>query len=195
MSEKKQKPYITIALIVVNCLVFLILSFLGNTNSSAFMAEHGAIYPPLILEEGEYWRLFTAMFLHFGARHLLNNMVLLGAAGSILEEAMGRGRFLLLYLLCGLGSSALSLFHMVKSGDYAVSAGASGAIFGIIGGLLIVVLLHRGRYQKLTKKGMLVMIALALYYGISTSGVDNWGHVGGLVSGLVLTLLLYRKRS
>ena len=77
---------ITIGLIIINCIIFLIMEILGNTLSAEFMLEHGGIFPPNIVEEGEYWRLLTAMFLHFGLDHLLNNMVMLGAAGRIVEK-------------------------------------------------------------------------------------------------------------
>jgi rhomboid protease GluP len=80
---------------------------------------------------------------------------------------------------------------MYYSGDYAVSAGASGAVFAVIGGLLWIVIRHRGHYETLTTRGLLFMIALCLYYGISTAGIDNWSHLGGLASGFVLCVILY----
>ena len=76
---------VTIGLIIINCIIFLVMEILGDTQSAAFMLEHGGVYPVNILEDQEYWRFFTAMFLHFGFDHLLNNMVMLGAAGRILE--------------------------------------------------------------------------------------------------------------
>ena len=83
---------------------------------------------------------------------------------------------------------------MCHSNEYAVSAGASGAIFAVIGGLLWVVIRHKGKYESLTTRGMFFMIALCLYYGISTAGVDNWSHLGGLVIGFILSIILYRPR-
>jgi rhomboid protease GluP len=80
---------------------------------------------------------------------------------------------------------------MYLSGDYAVSAGASGAVFGIFGGLLWVVIRNKGKYADLNTKGILFMIVLCLYYGISTAGVDNWGHIGGLLTGFVASIILY----
>ena len=126
----------TVILIAVNVLTFFIIEILGDSESAQFMVQSGAIYPPYILEDGEYWRLLTATFLHFGGSHLLNNMVMLGAAGQILERALGKWKFLLLYLVAGIGGSALSYWEMVHTGEYAVAAGASGAVFGIIGALV-----------------------------------------------------------
>lgn len=183
---------VTIVLIVINVIVFLVLELLGQTESAVFMMEHGAMYPPYIQENGEYWRLFTAMFMHFGLVHLLHNMVMLGAAGQILERAVGKIKFIIIYLIAGIGGSILSYVQMLRNGEYAVSAGASGAVFGIVGALSWVVIVHKGRYETLTGKGMLAMIALCLYYGISTGNVDNWGHIGGLVMGFIMGILCMR---
>ena len=184
---------ITILLIIVNVIVFVMMEILGDTNSAFFMLEHGGIYPPKILENGEYWRFLSAMFLHFGFQHLLNNMVMLGAAGRILEKELGKVKFFLLYIIAGIGGGLLSYAQMVQSGDYAVAAGASGAIFGIVGALCWIVILHKGRFKSLTGRGLLIMIALCLYYGITSGDVDNWGHIGGLLMGFVMSMILYRR--
>lgn len=191
---QKKKPIITISLIMINIAVFLCLELTGSTEDTMFMLEHGAVYPEYLTDRGEYWRLFTAMFLHFGFPHLINNMLILGAAGGILEDALGHVKYLFLYVLAGLGGSMLSYMEMLHSGDYAVSAGASGAIFGIVGALLWIVIVHKGRYESLTGMGLLFIIALTLYYGVSIGGVDNWGHIGGLLMGFVMGIILYRKK-
>ena len=99
------------------------------------------------------------------------------------------------YVISGFGGSILSYLQMCYSGDYAVSAGASGAIFGIIGGLLWIVIRHKGRYETLTGKGLLFMIVISLYYGVRSGDVDNWGHLGGLLMGFLMGIILYRKRA
>lgn len=190
---KKRKPIIVFLLIAINVLVFIVQEFMGDTTSSEFMYYHGAIYPDLIHYDNEYWRLITATFMHFGFEHLLNNMLLLGCAGVILEDALGHIKFLILYLFAGIGGSTLSYLQMLKSGNFAVSAGASGAIFGIVGGLLWVAIRNKGRYGNISPSGMIVMIVLMLAYGVTTSGIDNWGHIGGLITGIILCVLLYRK--
>lgn len=186
---------VTVFLIAINVIIFLVLEFLGQTESAAFMMQIGAVYPPYIIEGGEYWRFITATFMHFGFEHLLNNMVMLGAAGQILERALGRGKFLILYLIAGIGGCALSFGQMLHSGDYAVAAGASGSIFGIVGALAWILILHKGRYETLTGRGMVMMILLSLYYGVSTGDVDNWGHIGGLIMGFLLCIIFYRRNT
>ena len=192
--KKRPEAVCTVALIVINVAVFLILSAMGDTEDAVFMMNHGGMYEPLIVQEYEYYRLFTSMFLHFGMSHLLNNMVLLGALGWNLELETGKIKFLIIYLVSGLGGNLLSLYYdqSLPLGERAVSAGASGAIFGLMGALLYVVIANRGRLGRLSGRGMLFMIALSLYYGLTSTGVDNWAHIGGLVCGFILSVILYR---
>ena len=192
--KKRPEAVCTVALIVINVAVFLILSAMGDTEDAVFMMNHGGMYEPLIVQEHEYYRLFTSMFLHFGMSHLLNNMVLLGALGWNLELETGKIKFLIIYLVSGLGGNLLSLYYdqSLPLGERAVSAGASGAIFGLMGALLYVVIANRGRLGRLSGRGMLFMIALSLYYGLTSTGVDIWAHIGGLVCGFILSVILYR---
>lgn len=174
MPQKKKLPFVTVGFVAVNVLVYVILEILGNTENSEFMVRMGAVWPPYV-KQGEYWRLFTATFMHFGFEHILNNMLVLICAGPILEKAMGHIKYLCLYLIAGVGGSTLSYVQMIARGKYEVSAGASGAIFGIIGALLWIVMIHKGRYESLTGKGLLFMIVISLYYGI-TSVDGTTGH-------------------
>lgn len=186
---------ITISLIIINVIIYLMLEIMGSTDNISFMMQYGAVYPPLIAEKGEYWRFFTATLMHFGFDHLLNNMVILGAAGQVLEKALGKIKYILLYFIAGIGGCVLSYLQMVHSGDYAVAAGASGSIFGIIGALAWILILHKGRYESLTGRGMIIMIVISLYYGVTTGDVDNWGHIGGFVMGFVLGIIFYRRNT
>ena len=192
----KQKPeaLCTTVIIVINVAVFLILSLFGDTEDAVFMLQHGAMYEPMVTQQHEFYRIFTSMFLHFGITHLLNNMVLLGALGWNLELEIGKIRFLIIYLVSGIGGNLLSLYFGISAETYAVSAGASGAIFGLMGALLYVVIANRGRLGRLSGKGMLFMVILSLYFGLTSSGVDNWAHIGGLVTGFVMAVILYRRK-
>ena len=193
MNKKWAQTPGTILLVIINVVVFFALSFRGMTEDAIFMMEHGAMYTPLVQASGEYYRLFTSMFLHFGFEHLMNNMLILLVMGMILEPQIGTVKYLILYLLSGLGGNAISAGWEWMTNDYAVSAGASGAIFGIIGGLLYIAIRNRGRIGNLTERGLIFMIVLSLYYGFTSSGVDNMAHIGGLLSGFIFGILLYRK--
>ncbi|MGN1377497.1 MAG: rhomboid family intramembrane serine protease [Dorea sp.] len=195
MKKNKIKAPCTVALIAVNVIVFLLLSFRGMTEDGMFLLEHGAMYVPYMIEKGEYYRIFTSMFLHFGFDHLLNNMVILAAIGWNLEYEIGQLKFVILYLFSGLGGNLLSAYWDIRVGEYAVSAGASGAIFGVIGALLYVAIRNRGRIGDISGKGLVFMIILSLYYGYSSGGVDNMAHIGGLIAGFLLSVLLYRKKN
>lgn len=195
-KQNLTNPYITpvnTVLAALNVIIFFILDIMGDTTDAVFMLGHGAMYPYAVLIDGQWYRLLTSAFLHFGFPHLVNNMVMLICLGSYLERALGKIKYIIFYLAAAVGSSLASLGIMLYTGNIAVSAGASGAIFGIIGALLYMLIRNRGRFADLTMMRFLLMIALSLYYGFSSTGVDNAAHVGGLVIGFVLGVILYRK--
>ena len=172
-SQYGKKAYVNGLLIALNVLFFLYLEITGSSEDAYFMYTKGAMYAPAVLEDGEYYRLLTAMFMHFGIRHIMNNM-------------------LILYLLCGIGSNWVSM--MAHTADtMTVSAGASGAIFGVVGGLLYVVTINKGRLEDLNTRQLVVMIFFSLYLGYTSTGVDNIAHLSGLVIGIILAIILYRR--
>lgn len=191
----KKRSTCTIVLIVINAAVFIILSFLGRTEDGGFMLEHGAMYVPYILGDGQYYRLFTSMFLHFGITHLTNNLLMLGLLGWNLETEVGGFKFLIIYMVSGLGGNLLSAVIDIRIQEYAVAGGASGAIFGIIGALLYIAIRNHGRVGNVTGRGIIFMIGLSLYFGFTSTGVDNFAHIGGLLAGFLASVLLYRKRN
>lgn len=186
-------PYVTIAITSINVIVFLCMFFLSRGEiDSVYVITYGGNFPPYVIERGEWWRILTSMFIHFDVEHLLNNMVMFCCVGAIIEKAIGAVKYAGIYLMSGLAGGLFSLFMMVHEQEFAVAAGASGAVFGMIGALLAVVLRHKGRYSGLTGRGVIFMIVLSLYYGFSTVGVDNWAHIGGMVTGFIMTLIFYR---
>jgi rhomboid protease GluP len=193
VEEIKKEP-VTVLLILLNTLIFLIVEFTGGSENGQHMLECGAAYAPLILEQGQWYRVFSSMFLHFGAPHLINNMLVLFVLGQRLEPAVGRLRFLLIYIAGGLGGNFISLFWDMRTGDYSVSAGASGAVFAVMGGMIYVIIRHRGRVADLTMKQMLIMAAFSLYFGFASEGVDNAAHAGGLLCGFLAAVIFYHPR-
>lgn len=179
-------------LIALNVLFFLYLEITGSSENVYFMYTKGAMSAPAVLEDGEYYRLLTAMFMHFGIRHIMNNMLVLFVLGDNLERALGHVKYLIFYLLCGIGSNWVSM--MAHSTDtMTVSAGASGAIFGVVGGLLYVVTANKGRLEDLSTRQLVIMIFFSLYLGYTSTGVDNTAHLSGLVIGIVLAIILYHR--
>ncbi len=122
-------------------------------------------------------------------------MLALYFVGGHLERAVGKGRFLVLYLAGGMGASCLSYYRDVQVETLQVSAGASGAVFAVIGAMISVLILNRGQLEGLTVRQMVFMAALSLYVGFTSAGVDNTAHLGGFICGLVLALLICRRRN
>ncbi|MFV0362105.1 MAG: rhomboid family intramembrane serine protease [Suipraeoptans sp.] len=185
---------VTFILAAANIIIFLGLSFIGMTEDGNFMAQHGAMYVPYVIAYKEYYRLITCIFLHFGIGHLVNNMISLVLFGSALEKEIGSIKFAIIYFISGIGANIVSAIYDYSTQRYAVSAGASGAIFGAIGALLYVAIRNRGHIGNISSRGIVIMIAFTLYYGLTSQGVDNLAHVGGLVIGIILGILLYWKK-
>lgn len=187
-----KKAYVNWVLIAVNVLYFLYLETAGSSENAYFMYEKGAMLAPAVLEDGEYYRLVTAMFMHFGIRHIINNMIVLFALGDNLERALGHVKYLIFYMVCGVGSNWISMMAE-GANSMTVSAGASGAIFGVVGGLFYAVMINKGRLEDLSSRQLVIMIFLSLYAGFTSTGVDNVAHVSGLILGIIMGLILYRK--
>ena len=191
-SRYGKKAYVNGLLIALNVLFFLYLEITGSSEDAYFMYTKGAMFAPAVLEDGEYYRLLTAMFMHFGIRHIMKNMLVLFVIGDNLERALGHVKYLIFYLLCGIGSNWLSMIAQTAD-TMTVSAGASGAIFGVVGGLLYVVTANRGQLEDLNTRQLVIMIFFSLYLGYTSTGVDNIAHLSGLVIGFVLAIILYHR--
>jgi len=181
----------TYALLVANVLVWLAMIYFGWTRGLGLSGSEnglvllvfGAKYGPAIAI-GQYWRLLTACFLHIGPLHLLFNSWALFSFGQQLERRYGGARFIVLYLLAGVAGNVLSYL-----GSQSLSAGASGAIFGLLGASIAYLLTYRDQFGDWGRKqltNMLVVAGYNLVIGMTLGGIDNLGHVGGLVAGLAL---------
>lgn len=193
MYGRKRNAPVTDLLITINILIFLYVSLRGGAGDSEVLIRYGASYTPYLIEKHEYWRLLTAAFLHFGIRHLGNNMFVLFVTGDSLEHALGSGKYLLFYLLSAIGASACSFAVEYRSGQAVVSAGASGAVFGVLGGLIWVLLRNGGCFEQFRIRNLLFFSGVMLLVGFSSEGVDNAAHAGGLFVGFLLAILFYRR--
>jgi rhomboid protease GluP len=193
MERYLRKASVTHVLIGINIICFIIVEiFGGSTQNTDILIRWGGAYVPYI-HNGQYWRLFTAMFLHSGIRHLLNNMILLYVLGIALESQLGRVKYTVLYLGCGLIGNIVSYEYYLSRGNYTVSIGASGAIYAVMGALIWVVIRNKGRVAGYSIQQMLLLLAFSLYFGFTSAGVANSAHVAGLISGFLAAILLYRK--
>ena len=188
LLARMSQPWVTIALIAVNLVAYALLVLSGGNPlrlDSARLIAAGALYGPAVLQ-GEPWRLASAMFLHGGLLHIALNLFALWQAGSLVERLFGHGRFLALYLGAGLCGAFASLWWKPA----VLSVGASGAIFGVYGGLLgFMLVAHEAMPLGLMRElrsSALAFIGFSLFAGFVMPGIDNAAHVGGLAGGLLL---------
>lgn len=183
----REPHVVTSVLAIVNILIFILMIASGvhfMTPEGQSLIQWGANFRPETLDGG-WWRLISCCFLHIGVLHLLLNMYALLYIGVLLEPILGKWRFLAVYLLTGVAASTASLWW----NDMTISAGASGAIFGMYGVFLA---LLTGRFLDKSMRqaflaSILIFVVYNIFYGLKTgSGIDNAAHIGGLVSGLVM---------
>ena len=181
LEQRKQIPYITILLIAANFIVFFITEFTGSSEDPDHMIAMGAAFEPLILQQHEWYRL-------------INNMVSLAVLGYALEANMGRISYLVFYFLCGILAGVSSIVYNVYIGaQYTVSAGASGAIYGLMGALLVMLIIgNRGRKRSTEVPRFMIYLAFSIYSGLQDTSIDNAAHIGGFAAGVVICFLMSR---
>ena len=185
----------TLILVAVNVLVYLYVEWNGSSNDVDYMLSMGASYEPYILENHEWYRLITHFFLHFGWDHLFNNMISLLVLGYALEQVMGKLCYTVLYFLSGIVAGVASIaYNIMVTGEYSVSCGASGAIYGLTGALLV--LLIRGNRNRRSSEvpRYLLYLAVSLYSGFQDTSIDNAAHVGGFLAGVVICFFISKRK-
>ena len=186
---KSNAPYMTITLIAINVLIFLIESMVGESESTATALKFGAIYMPKI-KEGQWYRFLTACFVHFGYEHIAGNMLALFAIGPYVERFFGHVRFTILYILAGLSGSGFVYLMEQRSGDYNITAGASGAIFGLFG-VLIIFAFNREMRETFPLPRVILGLILMFVPSFTEEGISMNGHIGGFVGGTVVGFIMY----
>ena len=183
-QDVPKRPRLTYFLIGLNAVLLVAMEIAGGSTDSKVLLDFGAMFGPSIAD-GQYWRLFTAMFLHVGFIHLAFNIFGLWVFGRMVERIFGVYRFAFLYVLSGLFGSVIS--YLLS--PVVIAVGASGAVFGIIGVMAAYFAVQRhvmGRMALQNLYGLLALAAINLVFGLLTPGIDNWAHLGGFVAGFVL---------
>ena len=175
-------PFVTYILIAL-CIIMFVVT--GGGYSTQKLIHFGANVG-LLVKLGQYYRLVTCMFLHAGIMHILLNMYSLFIVGPRVEDFFGKWKFILIYFLSGISGSLLSVG---LNGDV-VSVGASGAIFGLFGALVYFGYSYRGYIGAMVKSQIVPVVAYNLVMGFLIPGIDMWGHIGGLVGGLMVANML-----
>lgn len=183
-------PWATYSLITLCLITFCWAEMIGSTTDNWTLLRFGANFAPLTLGAEQWWRLLGAAFLHIGWVHLLVNMYSLYVVGPTLERFFGNLKFIGVYTLSALAGSVASAFF----GGGHISAGASGAIFGLFGAAVVLGLRHQTTIPKPIQqqlvRGMLPAIGYNLLFGFTQSGIDNSAHLGGLLAGSVSAALI-----
>jgi membrane associated rhomboid family serine protease len=185
-------PYVTYTLIAINVIVFIVRAVSADVELQTLL--DGANSARGVFQNGEWWRLFTSMFLHTGIHdynggglnlagslHLIFNMVALSSSGALVERVNGHARFLAIYLLGGLSGALLSAAMGTQ-----LSVGASGAVFGIFAAQLDFFLRHRpifGAYGQAQIRSLTTLVLINLAMGLLVPRIDNWAHIGGALGG------------
>jgi membrane associated rhomboid family serine protease len=194
-NQLRSAPAVLV-LILLNVVAFLFEISVGDLNDSEVLHRVGALEPYAVLAQGEYWRLFTALFLHGGFTHLLFNIFALYILGPPLERSIGTLRFAVCYLISGLASSAgVVALTVVGFVQVAQLVGASGCIMGIVGTWAGFLVRHRHAPQAKQRLGNVVLIiVIQVAFDLSTPQVSMAAHVCGLIAGFVLGLILAPRR-
>lgn len=189
---RSTKPIVNYTIIGLNILIFLwelrIVdpSLLSNGANTQQLFQMGGMQT-LAYNSGQHYRLWSSMFLHASLTHILGNMSSLIFVGNILEDLIGHVRYLLVYILSGVGSAYLSLLFLNPN---TVSVGASGAVFGIIGCLLIVTMFRYSNWKNGVVSALLYTILINLGISIIDPSINLYAHLGGLITGIVCGLII-----
>lgn len=178
-------PLVNMGLVAVNVIVFLICTFTGD-----LLYNKGALSVMYIVEDKAYYRVISSMFLHWDVGHLFSNMIVLYYVGAVVERRLGHIFYMVLYFLAGVAGNIFSVGYELLSGEYMLSAGASGAVFGVEGALLFLVLLHHGRLESMTAGRVAFAVAFSLYCGFTSTNVNNAAHVGGVLMGFAAAAVI-----
>ncbi|MBU3158302.1 rhomboid family intramembrane serine protease [Clostridium frigoris] len=196
-SEKtnvKDKPWITIIIIAINILMYVVTAYLSYISSGSVLNSDTNVLVLLgakvneLINQGQYYRLVTCMFLHGGIVHVAVNMYSLYAIGPMVESVYGKTKYLAIYFISGIGASIFSYIFSTS-----ISIGASGAIFGLLGAVLVFAITSKGKTGSGFIKSILSVIFINIFIGVTMPGIDNFAHMGGLIGGMLVAFLVNFK--
>lgn len=188
---KKQELFtVTNVIICINIVVFIISALLSHSiiNINVYVLNFLGAKNSFLIGKGEFYRLFTCIFLHGGLMHIVFNMYALKSIGDLTERIYGKVNFIIIYILSGITGSYLS-YKL----SYGLAVGASRAIFGLLGSALVFAYYERKNIGKDFLIEILKVIIINIFIGLSLANVDNYAHLGGLISGIVISFVIYFK--
>ncbi len=184
MERLNRIPIVSLTLVVVNLIVYVICTFTGD-----WLYALGELSLPRIVLEKEYGRIIWAMFLHAGDAHIFNNMLILFFLGAMIEKEIGHIRYAFAYFFSGIVGNLVSCLAKYLTKDFVPSVGASGAVFGLFGVMLALVLFSGRKMPNVTPLRVGFTLLYLLYSGFSEANIDNAAHVGGLIAGFLFGMI------
>lgn len=177
-GQHANMPWMNIILVSVNVILYIVCTITGD-----LLYNIGTFGVMDLIENREWYRFFTCMFLHADIQHLISNMLILYYIGNVVERHIGHISYIIIYFLSGLAGNVLSAGYELFTGSYISSLGASGAVFGIEGAMLMLAILNKGRITEITAGRLAFAISFSLYCGFTSSYVNNMAHIGGVLMG------------
>lgn len=188
LREFYEKSRVTFTFLVIMVVYFIFMSLNGGTTNIETLIRYGAMFPPFVAEYSEYYRFVTSIFIHIGIMHMFFNGYALYVFGPQIEKLMGAKKYLLFFLLTGIGGNlATYIFNFVS-----VSAGASGSLFGLFGAFLYLVVRHPNMVTPQGKKSILQLLGINLLLTFAVPSISITAHLGGLIIGFLLSFIFIR---
>lgn len=188
LIEQYKKSPVTFTFLGIIIVYFIIMSLNGGTTNSLNLLRFGALYPPFMLRFNQYYRLITAIFIHIGIMHLFFNSYALYIFGTQIERVMGSLKYLIFFLLAGIGGNIVTYFFNFDS----ISAGASGSLFGILGAFVYLIRHHKNMITPEGRKSILMLLGINLLITIVTPSISITAHFGGLIIGYFLSYIFIK---
>lgn len=180
-----KQPIVTYIIMAVCIILFILMELSGGSTNSQILLKYGANLD-ILVKNGEYYRLFTCIFLHIGIMHLICNMYSLYVIGREVESLFGKVKYIIIFILSGIFRSIMSIAFTHNT----ISAGASGAIFGLLGALLYFGINYRTYLGEAIKRTIIPIIVVNLIIGFFAEGIDLAAHIGGLVGGVLVSMMV-----
>ena len=189
---KYKESIITYILICINILIFIVTAFISKNiqNIDSYTLVQLGAKVNVLINNGQPWRLITCAFLHGGLAHIAFNMYALKIIGSEVEYVYGKVKYIVIYLISALGGSIFSYLFNSDS----ISVGASGAIFGLLGAMIIFGIKHKNKVGKEYIINLLKVLLINIFIGVTLSNIDNGAHIGGLIFGGISALMLKDRK-
>lgn len=188
MKDFYKKSKITFIFLTIMIIYFIFITLNGGSTNNETLVRYGAFYPPFILRYNEYYRFITSIFIHIGVTHIFFNGYALYIFGPQIERLMGSTKYLLFFLLTGIGGNLATFFFDFLT----LSAGASGSLFGLFGAFLYLIHRHKNMVTPEGRKSILSLLGINLALTIFIPSISVTAHIGGLVIGYLLSYVFIK---